>query len=243
MPSLFVSAVIAAAGSSRRFGSDKLMSDLAGMPLIAHTMQAFQFSWVIDEIIIVCREESIETMRRLAADHNITKISGIVPGGFTRAESVSNGVYACSKKAKYIAVHDGARPLVKPRLISDALHKARRYGSGVPCIPVKSTIKRVTGAYIAETPKRKELYEAQTPQIFDSDLLKAALAKGSKRATDEASMLEALGAAVYISAGDYTNIKVTTREDLIVANALFSHLNNLPFKSAELPAGLPEYGD
>ncbi|MDR3310695.1 MAG: 2-C-methyl-D-erythritol 4-phosphate cytidylyltransferase [Oscillospiraceae bacterium] len=214
----FVSAVIAAAGKSRRFGEDKLLAPLGGVSVLARTLSAFQSSPHINEIILVCSEGREDEFIALGAVSGITKLTRVVAGGYTRTDSVKNGVFAASKKAGLIAVHDGARPLVAERVISAAVEKARRYHAAVPAVKVKATIKRVAHGYVDETLDREELYEAQTPQVFEANLLKAALTAGGS-GTDEASLVEKIGATVHISEGSYRNIKITTRDDLLAAEA------------------------
>ncbi|MDR0917060.1 MAG: 2-C-methyl-D-erythritol 4-phosphate cytidylyltransferase [Oscillospiraceae bacterium] len=219
----FVSAIIVAGGQSARFGADKQFALLCGIPVIARTMAAFQHNARVNEIVVVTREEHIERVKTLATEYKIEKLTAVVAGGNTRGESVRNGVYAASKKCDLAAIHDGARPLVSDGIITSAIERAAKFHAAIPVVPVTSTIKRVENSVIRETPDRSELYEAQTPQVFNMDLLKAAIERGGD-ATDDASLVEALGAAVHTVAGSRLNIKITTPEDLTVAEALFKVL-------------------
>ena len=213
-------AIIVAAGEARRMGADKQMLELAGVPVLLHTLKAFEVSPLISEIIVVTRTDTLELVAGLAKTAGITKLTKVMAGGETRTESVQNGLYAVSHRAKLVAIHDGARPLVSQKIILDAVNKAVKYNAAAPAVPVKSTIKQVQRGYVVSTPERSELYEVQTPQVFDVDLIKGAIAaatKSGKQYTDDCAAVEAIGATVYITKGAYENMKLTTPEDLIIA--------------------------
>jgi len=221
MSKKFVSAVIVAAGLGKRFGGDKIFSDLGGKPVLAHSLLAFEGCEAINEIIVVTTAENIEKAAALAAEFKISKLSGVIEGGSARSDSVRAGVLSVSKKADYIAVHDGARPLITRDVITRTIDKAKKYHAAIAAVNVKSTVKICSSGQITETPKRDRVYEAQTPQIFDADLLLAAVSNYPNASfTDESALIESLGVTVHIAEGDYRNIKITTPEDLIVAKAL-----------------------
>ena len=138
----FVSAVIVAGGSGTRFGGDKMMAQLAGIPVLVHTLRAFQNSPMIQEIVLVTREEILSDAAMLCNEHGISKVSLVVAGGETRVRSCHAGVMSVSERAGIIAIHDGARPLVTERIIEDAVWTAYRHLAAVPSVPVRDTIKK-----------------------------------------------------------------------------------------------------
>ncbi|MDR1329033.1 MAG: 2-C-methyl-D-erythritol 4-phosphate cytidylyltransferase [Oscillospiraceae bacterium] len=220
-----VSAVIVAAGASERFGGDKIFAELLGEPVILRTLRAFEGSPVIAEIILVTRESVIERAAELARDGGVTKLTQVTAGGNTRAESVLSGLFAVSKKSGFVAIHDGARPLVTKEIIGAAVAKAVKYSAAAPAVPVKATIKRANGGIVISTPERGELYEAQTPQVFAAELIRAAIELAVRRREsppDDGAAVEALGAAVHLTKGSYENIKITTPEDMLIAEAILT---------------------
>ncbi len=218
-------AIVAAAGSSTRMGTNKLMLDLDGIPVLARTLMSLEACDDIHEIVLVCRSDDIVVYADLATTYGITKLLKIVKGGAVRSESVEAGILNVSKDTTHVAVHDAARPLATPSLISRVVRLAASTNAAIPVVPVKDTIKQVEHGYITATPDRTLLYGAQTPQVFDIDLLKGALQNAKDAGisvTDDASAVEALGVTVYTVEGDYTNIKVTTPEDIAAATAILS---------------------
>jgi 2-C-methyl-D-erythritol 4-phosphate cytidylyltransferase len=181
----------------------------------------------IREIVLVCREEDIAKYYALAQEHTLAKVRRIVAGGEERQASVFNGVEACSPEAAYYAIHDGARPLVTPEVIGDCLGAAIRYGAAAAGVPVKDTIKVASPeGFIHATPPRESLYAIQTPQIFEASLYQKAMEEARRsggRYTDDCQLVERSGHRVFISRGDYANIKLTTPEDLVVASALIGY--------------------
>ena len=212
-------AVIVAAGSASRMGGiDKIMEPLEGEPLVMHSVRAFQNCDAIKEIVVVTRQDLIVPVMSLCAD--LPKVKAVVAGGSSRPESVSAGLNALSEKIKLAAIHDGARPLITWQVIDRTVRAANSYGAAAPGIPVKDTIKIVTGGVVKETPDRKNLYAIQTPQVFDIALLRAALKKAKDdgaEITDDCSAVERMGMSVKIVEGDERNLKVTTPIDLKVA--------------------------
>ena len=202
-------------------GIDKVMAELGGEPMIVRTARAFQNSDVIREIVIVTRPDLIGKIKALCADFD--KVKEVVAGGADRAESVNNGLKALSAKARLVAVHDGARPLISREVIDRAVRTAHIYAAAAPGVPVKDTVKIVEGGVVVTTPDRSTLQAIQTPQVFDLDLLKGALQKAKKDKspiTDDCSAVELMGMAVRIVDGDERNIKVTTPMDLQIAELL-----------------------
>jgi len=221
-------AVIAAAGSSQRMGgTDKLFAELCGVPVIVHTLRAFQESDYIDDIIVVTREECVKTLIALCKDHKLNKVSKVVAGGVTRLESVIKGVYACSWKTELIAIHDGARPCVSAKTIEKTILKATKRHAAAPGVPVSSTLKKINRNVILETIDREDVVEIQTPQTFNSDLVKGALIKAKKdhpEITDDCMAVELLGVPVYVTEGSKNNIKITTNEDIAIAEAIIRNM-------------------
>lgn len=215
--------IVAAGNASRMKGTDKIMADLCGEPLILHTLRAFQNSQDIQEIIVVTREDLQEQISLLCVQKQMSKVTKICKGGETRAESVKEGLAHISKDCDMVAVHDGARPLITDTVIHDAVRKAAKFGAAAPGIPVKDTVKEVHGGVVEKTLDRSGLYAIQTPQVFNLDVYRAALetALEKKEAlTDDCSAAERYGMNVIVTPGDETNLKVTTPTDLILAEAL-----------------------
>lgn len=220
------SVIIVSAGSSTRMqGQNKQLALVGGIPVAARSMMAFEKCESVAEIIVVTRTEDIETMKQLAEQYNITKLSCIVPGGNTRQESVLNGVRKISDDTKMIAVHDGARPLVTPENIERTIADARVFSGAVLGVPVKDTIKTVSDGLITDTPPRSSLYITQTPQVFKRSVYLRAVEFASRNYldfTDDCQLAEAIGVKVCMTTGDYKNIKITTPEDIAIAEAILN---------------------
>ena len=216
------SAVVLAAGSSSRMGFDKLGFDLGDGTVLGRSLRAFDACPRIGEIVLVTGQDTALARQEAARCHKPVRL---VPGGSTRAESARKGVEAAS--GELVAIHDAARPFVTEAVIEAALQGAAEWGAAAPAVPVKDTIKRGTpgdGRTVPDqclvnfTPERASLYAVQTPQCFDRDTylrisaqLDAAVAR---LVTDDASLFELAGLPVRLTAGDYANIKITTRKDL-----------------------------
>lgn len=218
----YCGAVIVAAGNASRMGGiDKVMAELGGEPMVVRTVRQFQQCDAIREIVIVTRQDLIVPIMDLC--HGFDKARAVVVGGSSRDESVSLGLNALSGRVRLVAVHDGARPFADWQLIDRVVRAANTYGAAAPAIPVKDTIKVVRGGLVEQTPQRDTLQAVQTPQVFDFDLLRGALAKARRdgaKITDDCSAVELLGASVRIVPGDERNIKITTAMDLSVARLL-----------------------
>ena len=218
----YTGAVIVAAGSASRMGGiDKVMAPLGGEPMILRTVRTFQECDCISEIVIVTRPDLIAAISDLC--HGFTKVRTVLAGGSSRQESVERGLGGLSEKVKLVAIHDGARPLITWQTIDRAVRAGNSYGAAAPAIPVKDTIKVVNGGIVKETPDRSRLQAVQTPQVFDLDLLKAALQKAKEdgaELTDDCSAVERIGMSVKIVEGEERNLKVTTPLDLKIAEML-----------------------
>ena len=219
-------AVIVAAGNASRMGGiDKVMAELKGEPMIVRTVRTFQECDAIPEIVIVTRPDLIVPISQLCRE--MPKVKAVVAGGKSRQESVNLGLNALSDQVKLAAIQDGARPLITWQVIDRVVRAANSYGAALPCVPVKDTIKIGDGGVVKSTPDRATLFAAQTPQVFDFDLLRAALKKAEQdgfSVTDDASAVEYLGMKVKIVDGDERNIKVTTPMDLKIAEMLLEDM-------------------
>ena len=217
----FCSAIVAAAGSSRRMaGENKLMLPLDGIPVLARTLLALDGARFIDEIVVAVREEDLLPTGDLCKLYGVTKPVKIVRGGESRLDSVLAASLECREDAAFLAVHDGARPLADPALIDRVVALAHRTNAAAPAVPVKDTIKIVRDGQVESTPDRSLLRAVQTPQVFDAQLLRAALQSAQTlgaEITDDCSAVELLGKEVYLTEGSYENIKITTPEDMLLA--------------------------
>lgn len=222
-------AVIVAAGNATRMkGTDKIMAELCGEPLIVYTLHAFEQSEDVQEIILVTREELLEPLSELCVAQKLSKVKKLCKGGETRAASVQAGLDQVSKDCDLVAIHDGARPLVSGAVIHDAIRKAAKFHAAAPAIPVKDTVKVVHGGVVESTPDRSALYAVQTPQVFTLSLYRAALDKAiaeKRELTDDCSAAERYGLSVVITEGSDENLKVTTPTDLILAEAILRRRN------------------
>lgn len=218
------SAVIAAGGVSGRMGgTDKLFAELEGLPVLARSVMAFADCGCVDELIVAIRRESIGRAAELCARYAGNADIKVIEGGDTRARSVYNGVFAASPRSGLIAVHDGARPFISAELIIKSISAARAHGAAALAVPVAATIKTVERGVVSGTVDRKGLHEAQTPQVFRSEIIKAALTDALRRSldvTDDCMAVEAMGFPVRIVTGDRRNIKITTREDMDIARMI-----------------------
>ncbi len=220
----FGTVVIAAAGSSERMeGEDKIFASLAGLPVLGWSLKEFQACPNVHEIVVVTREQSIVPAADLCAELEITKATRIVCGGEDRLASVLIGVNEANKSAEYIAVHDGARPLVSQEIIVDAFRKAYKFTAAAPCVSVNDTVKMGENGFVTRTPERSGLFAVQTPQVFKADVLKAALHNAKAKGiaiTDDCGAVEAIGVRPALSLGSFENIKITRPADLRYAQIL-----------------------
>lgn len=216
-----VTAIIVAAGSGSRFGSDipKQFLDLNGKAVIVHTLERFQTAPSVDSIILVLDEDHLADFDKAS----VAKLDAVVAGGSSRSQSVLNGLNAISKDTLIVAVHDGARPLVSVDEIERTIASAKINGAACLVAPVTDTIKSIRGDEIAATLDREKMRRALTPQVFAVDVLRRAFEitdASAANATDECYLVEKLGHPIAIVEGSSRNIKITHSEDLRLAKAL-----------------------
>jgi len=217
-----VSAIIVAAGDSQRMnGVDKMFAPLGGRPVLARVLDTFQKCKKIDQIIVVMHSQNIEQCRRLvAAETSWEKVRDICLGGKKRQDSVAEGLKRL-KESDWVVIHDGARPLVTVDLIERGLEAAKETGAAVAAVPVIDTIKFVKDDEIVrQTLPRQNLRAVQTPQVFRFDVIKNTYKYVSGDVTDDAALVEKAGYKVKLYPGSYDNIKITTPDDLAMAEAL-----------------------
>lgn len=201
---------------------------LGDKPVLTCVLDVFEKSNYADEIFVVVSAEDIEKcVAEVIEPYNFRKITDVLAGGETRQESVFNGLQRISEDADLVVVHDGARPFVTEDIIKSCCKAAWKWSSAIAAVPVKNTIKVADEEnFVLNTPKRDELWAIQTPQVFQRKLLlKAHLRARDKQieATDDAALVEQLGCKVKLVMGSYRNIKITTQEDLIIAEAIQKH--------------------
>lgn len=220
---LTVAIILAAGNATRMDGIDKMLAHVCGIPVLLHSLIAFEEHEKIDQIILVARESEIPEYMRMAKDHGITKLVSIVKGGETRQQSVIAATGQLNGDVQYLCIHDGARPLVSGEVISSCLDDAVQYGAAAASVPVKDTIKYADEqGFVTMTPDRGRLYSMQTPQVFEKELFLRAVKSAESDYTDDCQLIEAIGGRVYLSQGDYRNIKITTPEDLTAAEAILT---------------------
>lgn len=224
----FTSAIIAAAGSGTRMGNasgkTKQMLTLGGMPVIVRTLKAFEESELINEIIVVAREDEVEIYDKYKSEFGLSKIAAVVAGGETRQESVLHGFECISDKSEFVAIHDGARCLITTEDIAAVVTEAYRRGAATAATKATDTVKRADRhGYISETINREELWLAKTPQVFKTEVYRAAayIAKDEDfTATDDNALAEHVGFQVKLVECSPDNIKITTPADLAVAEVI-----------------------
>ena len=216
-------AIIAAAGTGSRMASDrpKQFLQLAGTPIIFHTLKPFELCESIQEVIVVLPAEESAAFLALAGKQGLRKLARVVPGGATRADSVKRGLAAIrSATAEIVAVHDGVRPFVTGEEIENTIAAAQRDGAAILATRATDTIKLVDGDAVVKTLERQNLRQALTPQCFRYELLRKAYEQADVNdpsLTDESALVERLGHKVTIVEGSARNIKITTRRDLLIA--------------------------
>jgi 2-C-methyl-D-erythritol 4-phosphate cytidylyltransferase len=222
-------AIVVAAGRGTRLGGNqpKQFLELCGVPIIIHTLRQFERCEEINEIIVVVPAEETAVFSSLAQKFKLTKLSGVVTGGATRAQSVRRGLNAIND-AEIVAVHDGVRPFVTSDEIDRVVAAARADGAAILVAPVTETIKDIENGRVKRTPLRTNLRRALTPQCFRYDLLKRAydqldeVEAAGDEVTDDSLLVERLGAEIIAVEGSARNIKITREEDLVVAEAILS---------------------
>lgn len=232
-PKNYTSAIIAAAGLSERFGGDvtKQMTELCGVPLLIHTLRAYEQAECIHEIVLVAKPNELPAWEKLCREHGITKLSAIVEGGYTRQASVLNGLDAINKKSKFVAIADGARCLITPEQIRLVCRAAYKYKAATAAHRATDTVKLADKkGFIDSTADRDTVWLAQTPQVFKAKLYRAAAYTALKKgfsATDDNSLVENIGYPIRLVECGAQNIKITTREDIAVAEGIFAERERL----------------
>lgn len=229
---MYVSVIIAAAGNSTRYGTGKSKQFLLleGVPVLIKSVQAFERIDSVREIIITARRQDFDVIDSFLREFNVRKVKCVVEGGATRQDSIYEAVKKVSGEAELIAVHDGARPLVSEKVICETIEKAHEFGAAACAVPVKDTIKIIdSDGKVTATPDRGSLRAVQTPQIFDFKVYGQAMEKAvseGKQYTDDCQLMEFFGHPVYLTDGDYENIKITTPDDLLVAEKILAERKN-----------------
>lgn len=219
-------AIIAAAGAGTRMGGAraKQFLELAGVPLIIHTLKRFEQSATIGEVIVVLPAGEASPLLSVAAGFGLRKVSRVVPGGATRSESVWRGLQAVrAQTASVVAVHDGVRPFVTPEEIDRVVREAEERGAAILASPATDTIKEVSGGQVVRTLRRADAWHAQTPQCFHYTLLRRAYEQARAagfEATDDSALVERLGVPVFVVEGETRNIKITRPQDIALAEML-----------------------
>ena len=211
-------AIVLAAGESRRMGRDKMLLRIAGRPLLAHTLAAFEACELVDQVVVVLAPSNAPDVLTLLAD--FAKVVRTCMGGRRRQDSVRNGLHTLAPR-EWVVVHDGARPLVTPELIAAGLDAARESGAAAAALPVDETLKETDGqAIVRRTVPREGLWAVQTPQVFRYDLLLRAHNAALGDVTDDCALVEQIGGRVRLYPGLRANLKVTTPEDVAIVEAL-----------------------
>jgi 2-C-methyl-D-erythritol 4-phosphate cytidylyltransferase len=224
-------ALITAAGKGQRMESPipKQYLSLGGKPILAQTLQVFEECSAIDGIYIIVPQDQMDLVQQdIVEKYQFKKILKLVRGGRVRQYSVWNGLKAISPGCSIVVVHDGVRPLISSRLITRSIETARKSGAAVVAVLARDTVKRTIAGKKVQTLPREEIWLAQTPQAFQFSLLMKAYQKAQQDdviGTDDAYLVERLGHPITLIMGDQANIKITTPEDLILAEALFSGIN------------------
>ena len=220
-----ISAIILAGGRGKRMGADvsKQFIHINDKPLIYYTLKRFINCTLIDRVVLVLPKNEIEYCKNEILNKYSFKVDYIVEGGAERQDSVYNGLKVLNN-TDIVLIHDGARPFVSERMIKDGIDNARKYGATAPGVMPKDTIKvKDDESFSVDTPDRSTLVSVQTPQVFNYDLIMRcheSVKSEGKIVTDDTMVVELYGNKVYLYDGEYTNIKVTTPEDLIIAQHL-----------------------
>lgn len=220
----FTSAIIAAAGSSERFGENKQALKLLDVPVLIHTLRAYDAADCIDEVIIVTKKEDIARWQEQCDLFSIKKVKKIIEGGKTRQESVLKGFEAIDDKAKFVAIADGARCLVTPTNINDVCFAAYKHKAATAAHRATDTVKIAnSGRFIESSPDRSMVWLAQTPQVFKVSLYRAAAYTALQEkvsVTDDNSLVEFIGHPIYLVECGAQNIKITTKDDVVIAESI-----------------------
>ncbi len=228
-----IGVVVPAAGAGKRMGNHvpKQFLEVDGVPIILRTLRQFQSSSEIDDIIVVAGDEMMESMNAMIRSEHLQKVRRIILGGEKRQDSVWNGLQAMKEShCEIVLVHDGVRPFVTDEMIRNVIKSADEHGAAIIAVPAKETVKLSTGNNMIEsTPSREQVWVAQTPQAFRFSILYSAheRARADKMyGTDESSLVERIGMSVKLIEGTYDNIKITTPEDLALAELIVRRQKN-----------------
>ncbi|HSA58353.1 MAG TPA: 2-C-methyl-D-erythritol 4-phosphate cytidylyltransferase [bacterium] len=215
-------AIIPAAGLGKRFGAKKQFLELAGTPVLVHTLRAFEETPSVQVVCVASPETEVEAVRSLATQFGLRKVLKVVPGGKERQDSVRLG-FETAGVCDIVVVHDGVRPLVTPEIIQRTIDGAVECGGCIAALPVKETTKRTDpDGFVVDTVDRNGLWSVQTPQAFRHEIFRRAVEQSARDGflgTDEAMLVERIGAKVKVVTGSPYNIKITTPEDLAIAEA------------------------
>lgn len=206
---------------------DKAFLMLGGQPLVAHALDAFERTPEVDSIVLVAGEHTLSQANALVQSGRWRKVDAVVTGGEYRQDSVAAGVAAASPGSEWIAIHDGARPLVQTRLIQRCIERAWETGAAIAAVPVADSLKRVSDGVIRSSLPREGVWAAQTPQVFNRALLERTLREAAQQgtvATDEATLVEGLGQEVAIVESTPLNLKITTPDDLTLAEGVLAQI-------------------
>ncbi|MDO4288499.1 MAG: 2-C-methyl-D-erythritol 4-phosphate cytidylyltransferase [Eubacterium sp.] len=232
MEKIYTSVVIPAAGQGRRMKAsiNKQYLTLRGKPILSYTLDVFEKCALVDEIVLVVNKDEVKLCHRQVLTPYGYKKVRLVAGGDTRQKSVYAGLKQVNPRAEIVLIHDGARPLIQEETIVKSICETLEHRATVVAVPAKNTIKVVDeGGMVHHTPDRATLYEIQTPQSFDYTLILEAYERALQddfEGTDDASLAERLGIPVKIVLGHYNNIKITTPEDLIIAESMIDFFIN-----------------
>lgn len=217
-----VAAIIVAGGVGSRLKSrvHKSFVRLKGRPMLAWALKALERSPSVRDLVVVAHPADLAAARALIRREKLRKPATVVPGGDSRMASVLCGMRALPARASWVLVHDAARPLVTPQLIEATIRAAKQAKAAIAAVPVVPTIKQGKGGWVVKTLDRSTLWAVQTPQVFERKLLEEAHRRANGAATDDAALVEAIGKKVRLVPGSDRNLKVTTPEDLLIAEAL-----------------------
>ncbi len=221
-----ISVIIAAAGQGKRMGAsiNKVFLPLLDKPVLLHSVAVFLACPQVDHFIVVVAPDEVEQVKGMLEQAACSKPYQVVAGGSERQYSIANALEAVPADSELVLVHDGARPLIEQAVVNEVIAEARKHGAAIVAVPVKDTIKTVDDSgFVSATPSRSTLWAIQTPQAFSYPLLRDAYEYARQEnllATDDAALVEAIGAKVKIVAGSYTNLKITTPEDLRFATEI-----------------------
>jgi 2-C-methyl-D-erythritol 4-phosphate cytidylyltransferase len=226
---LFCSTIVVAGGTGSRMGlsQNKVFCELGGIPILARTLLAFESCPFVQEIVLVGREDELSLCHEIVDKFSVTKLTALVPGGAQRQHSVYNGLSAVSDKCDIVAIHDAARPFVTQRAIKSVIDAAVSHRAAALGVKCKDTIKMCDDDQsICQTLPRDQLWLIQTPQVFERNLLVNAYDRiGDSIVTDDCSVVEHMGVSPLLVEGDYSNIKITTKEDLLFGEWFLQNSN------------------